>query len=612
MQSPVDAHSHSHGHDHGHDSHAHHQELSFIRKYIFSNDHKTIAKQFMVTTIFFLMVGGLAALMLRWKIAYPDQAVPIIGSLLPDTWAADGVIQPGFYTQLLTMHGAIMLFLVIIPMVNGFIGNFAIPLMIGTDDMALPTLNMFSFWLNIPAAMLLMGGFGLESGMSGGGWTTYPPLAAIGGLGQTLWIAGLFLVGFSSIMGAINYITTILNKRAKGMTLFRMPMTIWALFITAVLITLGTPVLAASLAMIFFDNFLHTSFFIPNNLIATSALDGTNIWSGGGQPLLFQHLFWFYSHPAVYIMIVPSMGAVSDIIATFSRRPIFGYKAMVFAIMGIGFLGFIVWGHHMFQSGMSPLLGTTFVLSTIVIAVPSAIKVFNWIGTLWGGSIRFSSAMLCALAFVSMFIIGGLSGIFMASAAVDIYIHDTYFIVAHFHYVLFGASLFGVFGAIYYWFPKLYGKMLNESWGRKHFFWSFLFFNLTFFPMHMLGLGGHMRRIADPTVYDFLKPFQPMNAFITWSAIGLGFSQFFLILNIFWSLKFGKAAPRNPWNANTLEWAAPEHPGHGNFDTDITVYRGPYEFSQPGRESDFWPQWIAPEEGDEVHSHEVAHQVHAH
>ncbi len=606
LQSVDDVHEHAHAHD----SHAHHPELSFIRKYIFSNDHKTIAKQFMVTTLFFLMVGGLAALMLRWKIAYPDQAVPLIGSLLPDTWASDGVIQPGFYTQLLTMHGAIMLFLVIIPMVNGFIGNFAIPLMIGTDDMALPTLNMFSFWLNIPAAMLLMAGFGLESGMAGGGWTVYPPLSAIAGLGQTLWICGLFLVGFSSIMGAINYITTILNKRAKGMTLFRMPMTIWALFITAVLITLGTPVLAASLAMIFCDNFLHTSFFIPTNLVATSALDGTSHWSGEGQPLLFQHLFWFYSHPAVYIMIVPSMGAVSDIISTFSRRPIFGYKAMVFAIMGIGFLGFIVWGHHMFQSGMSPLLGTTFVLSTIVIAVPSAIKVFNWIGTIWGGSIRFSSAMLCALAFVAMFIIGGLSGIFMASAAVDIYIHDTYFIVAHFHYVLFGASLFGVFGAIYYWFPKLYGKMLNESWGRKHFFWSFLFFNLTFFPMHMLGLGGHMRRIADPTVYDFLKPFQPMNAFITWSAIGLGFAQFFLIANIFWSLKYGKKASRNPWNANTLEWAAPEHPGHGNFDMDITVYRGPYEFSQPGRESDFYPQWIAPEESESpagVDGHHSSH-----
>ncbi|MBL7999270.1 MAG: cbb3-type cytochrome c oxidase subunit I [Candidatus Kapabacteria bacterium] len=586
------AHSHD-AHDHGH---GHHHAQSFIRKYIFSNDHKVIAKQFMVTTIFFLFVGGLAALLVRWKIAYPDQAVPILGSLLPNTWVSDGVIEPGFYSQLLTMHGAVMLFLVIIPMVNGMIGNFAIPLMIGTDDMALPTLNMFSFWLNIPAAMLLMGGFVIESGMAQAGWTAYPPLSAIQGLGQTMWIAGLFLVGFASIMGAINYVTTILNKRAKGMTLFRMPMTIWALFVTAVLITLGTPVLAAALAMLFFDNFFHSSFFIPYGMLASSALDGSRNWTGGGQPLLFQHLFWFYSHPAVYIMILPSMGVVSDVIATFSRKPIYGYKAMIFALMAIGFLGFIVWGHHMFQSGMSPLLGTTFVLSTIVIAVPSAIKVFNWLGTLWGGSIRYTSAMLCALAFVSMFIIGGLSGIFMASAAVDIFIHDTYFIVAHFHYVLFGASLFGVFASIYYWFPKMFGKMMSETWGRRHFFWSFVFFNLTFFPMHIIGLGGHMRRIADPTVYDFLKPFQPMNEFITWAAIALGFSQFFLVFNIFWSLKYGKPAPRNPWNANSLEWAAPEHPGHGNFDTDITVYRGPYEFSQEYREQDYWEQWVPPTE----------------
>ncbi|MBX7155240.1 MAG: cbb3-type cytochrome c oxidase subunit I [Candidatus Kapaibacterium sp.] len=603
--------AHEAHHDHG-DSHAHdHHSLSFVRKYIFSNDHKVIAKQFMTTTLFFFMVGGLAALLVRWQIAFPGEPVPFLGSLLPEAWGGStGAIQPGFYSQLMTMHGAIMLFLVIIPMVNGMIGNFCIPLMIGTDDMALPTLNMFSFWLNIPAAMLLMGGFVLESGMATAGWTAYPPLSAIQGAGQTMWIVGLFLVGFASIMGGINYIATVLNKRAKGMSMFRMPMTIWALFITAVLITLGTPVLASALVMLFFDNFLHTSFFIPTNLLATSALDGTNHWSGGGQPLLFQHLFWFYSHPAVYIMILPSMGVVSDVMATFARKPIFGYKAMIFAIMGIGFLGFIVWGHHMFQSGMSPLLGTTFVLSTIVIAVPSAIKIFNWLGTLWGGSIRYTAAMMCAVAFVSMFIIGGLSGIFMASAAVDIYIHDTYFIVAHFHYVLFGASIFGVFSAIYYWFPKMYGKMLNEGWGRMHVIWSFIFFNLTFFPMHIIGVGGHMRRIADPTVYDFLKPFQGMNAFITWSAIGLGFTQFILLFNIIWNLNYGKKAPRNPWRSNTLEWAAPPHPGHGNFDTDITVYRGPYEYSHENRESDYWPQWVPPTE-EEIEA-EKLNPSHAH
>jgi cytochrome c oxidase subunit 1 len=400
-----------------------------------------------------------------------------------------------------------------------------------------------------------------------------------------LWTISIFLVGFSSIMGAVNYVTTVLNKRAKGMKLFDMPLTVWALFITAILVTLGTPVLAAGLAMLFMDNFLHTSFFLPDNLVTSSK------YFGGGQPILFQHVFWFYSHPAVYIMILPLMGIVSDVMATFSRKPIYGYKAMVFAIAGIAFLGFIVWGHHMFQSGMNPLLGTTFMLSTIVIAVPSSIKVFNWLGTLWRGNIKFTTSMLNALAFVSMFIIGGLSGVFMASAPVDIYIHDTYFIVAHIHYVLFGGSLFGIFAGIYYWYPKMFGKMLNERWGRLHFTLTFIAFNVTFFPMHVLGLGGHMRRIYDPNVYDFLKGLSDVNEVITIGAIALGFAQLILVYNVLYTLKFGKRAPRNPWRANTLEWAAPEHPGHGNFDTDITVYRGPYEYSVEGRKADFWPQW---------------------
>jgi cytochrome c oxidase subunit 1 len=324
---------------------------------------------------------------------------------------------------------------------------------------------------------------------------------------------------------------------------------------------------------------------------------------GGGQPILWQHLFWFYSHPAVYIMILPGMGIVSDVLSTFARKPIYGYKAMIFAIMAIAFLGFIVWGHHMFQSGMNPLLGTTFMLSTILIAVPSAIKVFNWLGTIWKGNIRFTAANMNALAFIATFIIGGLSGVFMASAPVDIYIHDTYFIVAHIHYVLFGGALFAIFAGIYYWFPKMYGKMLNENLGRKHFYWSFVFFNLTFYPMHILGVGGHMRRIYNPYIYEFLQPLQPMNQFVTFAAIILGFSQLILVVNILWSLKYGKAAPRNPWQSNSIEWSAPAHPGHGNFDTDIVVYRGPYEYSVPGRESDFYPQTEPPSENEvPVHS----------
>ncbi|NQW30064.1 MAG: cbb3-type cytochrome c oxidase subunit I [Ignavibacteria bacterium] len=588
--------------------HHDHHELPWYRKYLFSTDHKVIAKQFMIAALFFMFVGGAFALFIRWQLAYPGKPIPVIGSILPASWVTEpmsGVITPEFFTQLLTMHGSVMIFLVIIPLAAGMFGNFCIPLMIGTDDMALPRLNMWSFWLVPPAGLIMMAGFYTETGYAAAGWTSYPPLSALTGLpvftisGQTLWLIALFMIGFSSIMGAVNYVTTIMNKRAKGMKLFDMPLTVWALFITAIIITLGTPVLAAALTMLFMDNFLHTSFFLPDSLVTSSH------YAGGGQPVLWQHIFWFYSHPAVYIMILPLMGVVSDVLATFSRKPIYGYKAMVFALSGIAFLGFIVWGHHMFQSGMNPLLGTTFVLSTIVIAVPSSIKVFNWLGTLWRGDIRFTSAMLSGLAFVSMFIIGGLSGVFMASAAVDIFIHDTYFIVAHIHYVLFGGSLFGIFAGIYYWFPKMYGRMLNETWGRRHLFWTFIAFNCTFFPMHVLGLAGHMRRIYDPNVYDFLKGLSGLNEFITISAIVLGFAQLILVANIFHSLIWGKKAGRNPWNANTLEWAAPEHPGHGNFDTDITVYRGPYEFCVEGRELDYWPQW-EPGESISVHHHTIA------
>jgi cytochrome c oxidase subunit 1 len=598
----TDSATHGHAHDEAH------HDLPWYRKYLFSTDHKVIAKQFLISSLFFLFIGGAFALFIRWQIAYPGKPVPVIGSIMPDTWvteAGSGVITPEFYAQLLTMHGTIMIFFVIIPFAVGMFGNFCIPLMIGTDDMAMPRLNMWSFWLVPPAGMIMMSAFFVEGGYAAAGWTSYPPLSAVIQSptftlsGQTLWLISLFLVGFSSIMGAVNYVTTVLNKRAKGMKLFDMPLTVWGLFITAIIITLGTPVLAAAFAMLFMDNFLHTSFFLPDNLVTSSK------YFGGGQPVLWQHLFWFYSHPAVYIMILPLMGIASDVLATFSRKPIYGYKAMVFAIAGIAFLGFIVWGHHMFQSGMNPLLGTTFMLSTIVIAVPSSIKVFNWLGTLWRGNIKFSTAMLNALAFVSMFIIGGLSGVFMASAPVDIYIHDTYFIVAHIHYVLFGGSLFGIFAGIYYWYPKMFGKMLNESWGRKHFYWTFITFNLTFFPMHVLGVAGHMRRIYDPNVYDFLKGLAGINEFITIAAIALGFSQLILVFNVLWSLKWGKKAPRNPWRANTLEWAAPAHPGHGNFDRDITVYRGPYEFSVQGRDLDYWPQW-EPGKSISIHHHTVA------
>ncbi len=430
------------------------------------------------------------------------------------------------YLQLFTMHASVMIFFVIIPMLIGGFGNFVVPLMIGAKDMAFPRLNALSFWLAVPAGIIMIVSFWTPGGPAGGGWTMYPTLstkAFMPNLGTTLWIAGVAFVGFSSVVGALNYITTTINMRAPGMTMFRMPLTVWSVFITATLALFSTPVLTSAMVLLLLDRTLGTVFFQP---------------AQGGQPLMWQHLFWFYSHPAVYIMILPAMGVVSDVLATFSRKPIFGYKPMVFAMMAISGLGFIVWGHHMFQSGMNPTLGTTFMAGTIMIAVPSAIKTFNWLGTLWGGNIRFTPAMLNALGFVSMFVIGGLSGIFMASAPVDIHIHDTYFIVAHIHYVLFGGSMFGIFAGIYYWFPKMFGRQLNQKWGVIHFWMTIIAFNITFFTMHILGIGGHPRRYASIMEYDTLKHLQPLNVLMTIGALMLGMAQIPFFYNFFASLPF--------------------------------------------------------------------------
>jgi len=393
-------------------------------------------------------------------------------------------------------------------------------------------------------------------------------------MGVNLWIISLMLLGVSSLMGSINYITTIVNMRAQGMTWFRMPLIVWSFFITAILLLLAFPVLTAALAMLLFDRTMGTSFFLPE---------------GGGEPLLWQHLFWFFGHPEVYILVLPAMGIASEILSTFSRKPIFGYRAMVFSMVALALLSWLVWGHHMFQSGMNPRLGTAFMLSTMVIAVPSAIKTFNWLGTLWGGNIQFTSPMLFALGFVSNFVIGGLSGIYMASTPVDIYIHDTYFIVAHFHYVVAGI-IFAMFAALYYWFPKMFGRMLHEPLGKIHFALTYLFFNCAFFPMHFLGVAGHMRRIANPMQYEFLHGMQWWNQFITYSAFLLFLSQIPFVVNFLWSLRAGRVAERNPWRANTLEWSTPSPPGHGNFVIPPVVYRGPYEYSSPQVTEDWLPQ----------------------
>jgi cytochrome c oxidase subunit 1 len=525
-----------------------------------------------------LMIGGLLAMMMRWQLAWPETAVPGL-SAIPEPYMYEGIIPPQTYNALFTMHATIMIFFVVMPIMVGCFGNFLIPLMIGTRDMAFPLLNMLSFWVGAVAGVIMLSSFLVPGGPAAAGWTGYATLSARAAytgvdLGQNLWIISLLVLGISSLMGSINYITTVVNMRAPGMTYFRMPLTVWSLFITAILLLLALPVLTAALAMLLFDRTLGTSFFIP---------------TGGGQPLLWQHMFWFFGHPEVYILVLPAMGVTSDLLSTFSRKPIFGYHAMAFSMIAIAFLSWIVWGHHMFISGMNPLLGTAFMMTTMVIAVPSAIKVFNWLGTLWGGSIRLTSPMLFALGFVSNFLIGGLSGIFMASTPVDIFIHDTYYIVAHFHYVVAGI-IFALFAAVYYWFPKMFSRMMSEPLGKIHFVLTYIFFNLTFFPMHFLGVGGHMRRIYNPTQYEFLQPLQEWNVFITISALLLGLSQLPFLINFFWSLFAGKKAERNPWRANTLEWSAPTPPPHGNFEVQPTVYRGPYEYSSPEVNEDFLPQ----------------------
>ncbi|HLJ61185.1 MAG TPA: cbb3-type cytochrome c oxidase subunit I [bacterium] len=560
-------------------AHEAHPKESFIRHYIFSLDHKMIGKQYFLTTMFMALVGGAMAMLMRAHLGWPD----------------NGVLNPEQYLQTVTMHGTIMIFFFLTVMLTGGLGNLLIPLMIGARDMAFPFLNMVSYWTFVPGVLTILASFFVPGGPAGNGWTSYAPLSGVpaaeggAGLGQTLWIIAILFVVVSSLFGSLNFLTTILNMRTRGMSMGRLPLTIWGAFVTAVLALLTFPVLMAALGLLLLDRVAGTSFFEPSNLI----IGGGAVAHQGGDPLLWQHLFWFFGHPEVYILILTPMGVVSDIISAFSRKPIFGYKAMVLSISAIGFLSFLVWGHHMFVSGMHPLLGAAFMGSTIIIAVPSAIKTFNWCTTLWHGRIHFTTALLFAIGFVSVFVTGGLSGIFLAIAPVDIYLHDTYFIIAHFHFVMASASLFAILAATYYWYPKFFGRMMNETLGKIHFALTFIGIYGTFYPMHFIGIHSNDRRLYENTAYPFLANTGPVDVFISLSAFLLGFAQLFFIFNFFWSLKHGPAAGPNPWRANGLEWTTTTPPPHGNWEGELpTVYRWPYDYSVPGAKDDYVPQTV--------------------
>ncbi len=585
MSSVVSLHD-SHLHS-GHDAHhEHHHHETFITKYVFSQDHKTIAKQFLITGIIWAIVGALFSVIFRLQLGFPNTAFPILEDLL-GSWAPGGILSPEFYYALVTMHGTILVFFVLTAGLSGTFANFLIPLQIGARDMASPMLNMLSYWFFFAASIVMGASLFVQTGPASGGWTIYPPLSALGDaspgskIGMDLWLISMALFIISQLLGGLNYITTILNMRTKGMSMTRLPLTIWGLFFTAVLGVLSFPVLLSGAILLLFDRNLGTSFFLSDIIVAGKVLPNE-----GGSAILFQHLFWFLGHPEVYIVILPAMGMASEIISVNSRKPIFGYMAMVFSFFAITILAFIVWAHHMFVTGMNPFLGSIFVLLTLLIAVPSAIKVFNWLTTIWRGNIRFSPAMLFALGFVSMFISGGLTGIFVGNAALDIQLHDTYFIIAHFHLVMGVAAFFGMFAGIYHWFPKMYGRYMNNTLAYIHFWITLIGAYLIFWPMHYTGLAGMPRRYYDYSNWESFKMFEGLNQFISIVVILVFLTQLLFVFNFFYSIWKGrKVRELNPWGANTLEWTTPIRPGHGNWVGEIPeVHRWPYDYSKDGKD----------------------------
>ena len=587
--STIAIHNPAANHDDAH-AHGHHKE-TFLTKYVFSQDHKMIAKQFLITGIIMGVIAMAISILFRIQLAYPDQSFPLLEVLL-GKFAPEGRLDANFYLSLVTIHGTIMVFFVLTAGLSGTFSNLLIPLQLGARDMASPFLNMLSYWFFFTASVIMLSTFFIETQPAGAGWTIYPPLSALpqampgSGLGMTMWLISMVLFVASSLMGGINYVSTVLNMRTKGMDLWKMPLTIWAFFLTAIVGILSFPVLVAAVVLLIFDRSFGTSFYLSDIYIGGQALPNE-----GGSPVLWQHLFWFLGHPEVYIVLMPALGITSEVIATNSRKPIFGYHAMVYSLIGITVLSFIVWGHHMFVTGMNPFLGGVFMITTLIIAVPSAVKTFNYLATLWRGNIRFTPAMLFAIGLVSFFISGGLTGIFLGNAALDINLHDTYFVVAHFHLVMGSAAIFGMLSGIYHWFPKMFGRMMNPKLGYLHFWLTFISAYLVFFPMHFMGLDGIPRRYYAFTEFESMKEWLSVNKFITWSAILGAVAQVAFLYNFFSSIFFGKKATQNPWESTTLEWTTPVEHIHGNWPGEIpTVYRWPYDYSKPGHETDFISQ----------------------
>ncbi len=562
----------------GHLPHAHAAPQGFIRKWVFSLDHKVIGLQYYFLALTAVFVGMLLSLLMRIHLIWPNASLPLVGEIKPET-----------YLSLLTMHGTIMVFFVLTTAPQGGFGNYFLPIQIGAADMAFPVLNMLSFWVTFLAFVVLIAAFFVTGGAPLHGWTGYPPLSALQsagtgqGLGADLWVISIALFCLGALMSALNFITTTLDMRAKGMSLMRMPLTCWAWFITAILGLLAFGVLLSAGILLLLDRNAGTSFYVPLVVV-----NGQVAAHKGGSPLLWQHLFWFFGHPEVYIAILPAMGLCSQLVSVFSRKPIFGYKAMVYAMLSIGILGFMVWGHHMFMSGMSPYTAFAFSVMTMAIGVPSAIKTFNWLGTLWGGKIRFTPPMLFAIGFVSLFVSGGISGPFLAQPVLDIPLHETYFVIAHFHLIMGVASIFGIFGATYYWFPKMFGRMMNERMAQIHFWVSFVGTYAIFMPMHIYGMAAALRRYSQSTEVAYMRDLLPWQQFITAAAIVTIAGQFVFLFNLFWSMKYGKKASDNPWEATTLEWTTATPPPHDNFaGRTPVVYQGPYEYSVPGAPRDF-------------------------